>query len=287
MHRFLQCIRIFCFLFGYLWVALPTNAQLLWEISGNGLMQPSYLYGTMHVNDERVYRASERAMPFFEQCEVFAGELKFDQGMNMEMMSHLFMPGDTTLSDLLSKEQYAFVKPLLDEKLGIMASFTERMKPIFVSVLMSDTDMLQSDKLPIDLHFQEVAKEKGIQVVGLETFDEQLAAFNSIPLQLQADMLYEELQNAADEDGNPTDDLIELYVTENLDSLYTMTFETYGEELGDVLLIQRNQKMAERIAKMLPNQRVFIGVGAAHLPGTEGVVALLRLQGFTVSPIKK
>lgn len=278
-------MKKYSFLVLFLLLQLDINAQLLWEISGNGLPKSSssYLFGTMHVNDSRVYKTSERAMQYFDQCNVFAGELKFDEGMNMKMMNHLFMAGDTTLSDLLKGEKYSFVKGLLNEKLGMMASFSERMKPIFVSVLLTDTEMLQSNKPPLDLYFQEYAKEKSIEVIGLETFQDQISAFNSIPLQLQADMLYDDLKDL-EENGDVTDDLIQLYTSENLDSLYKMSYEAYGENLGTILLTNRNEKMAEKIGELVKTQRTFIGVGAAHLAGKEGLVALLRAQGFTVNP---
>lgn len=266
-------------------ISFTSNAQLLWEISGKELAKPSYIFGTMHVNDDRVYTTSERAMKYFEKCNVFAGELKFDEGMNMQMMNHLFMPGDTTLSDLLKGEEYDYVKGKLNEKLGMMASFSERMKPVFISVLLTDTEMLQSNKPPLDLHFQNIAKEKNIEVVGLETFQDQIKAFNSIPLQLQADMLYDDLKDI-EKNGDVTDDLIQLYTSENLDSLYTMSYDTYGEELGKVLLTNRNEKMANKIGRMIKLQRVFVGVGAAHLAGKDGLIELLRNQGYKLKPIQ-
>ncbi len=273
---FLICLSVCCF---------AGNAQLLWEISGNGMAKPSYLFGTMHVNDSRVFTTSERAMKYFEQCSVLAGELKFDQGLNMEMMNHLFMPGDTTLTDLLKGEAYTYVKNLLSNKLGSMASFSERMKPIFISILLTDTEMLQSARLPLDLYLQEEAKEKNIEVVGLETFQDQIKAFNSIPLQLQADMLYNDLKDI-EENGDITDDLIQLYTSENLDSLHKVSYETYGEDLGKILLTNRNEKMATKVGEMVRVQKVFVAIGAAHLPGKDGVIERLRQQGFSVKPIQ-
>jgi uncharacterized protein YbaP (TraB family) len=60
-------------------LASQSYSQLLWEISGNGLEKPSFLYGTMHLGDDRIYQFNDSLMPLFNQGDVFAGEIILEQ----------------------------------------------------------------------------------------------------------------------------------------------------------------------------------------------------------------
>ena len=272
------------------------KAQLLWEISGNGLKKPSYLYGTMHIGDERVYDFNDSLLNLFGKCDIFAGELVIKQDFftSINLLLGMRMQGDTTLSDLLPREKYAFVKRKLDKRLdemGIlyMARFIEQLKPFFISIFMSDLNaQATASKVPLDLYFQNIAREKKMDVVGLETMDEQMSVFDRIPLKSQANMLYEELNKDKDEEAakKEMEELITIYANEDLDSLYRLTSQSFDDEMNAELLIKRNINMADRMVPyMKKKKRIFVGVGAAHLPGEEGVINLLRKKGYTLRAV--
>jgi len=279
-------------LIALLFVSFSAKAQLLWEISGNGLQKPSYIYGTMHVSDMRVFEFDSMVLPKFEQCDAFAGEMIFDQNMMMSMMDLLFMK-DTTLADLLAPDQYSYVKKYLDKNLGFMAGMSQRFKPIFTSVFITEKSSADqknsvSSGLPLDIYFQQLAQEKKKELIGLETFNEQVEAFNSIPLKMQARMLYEEIKELdSTKTDNSLDRLIDLYVSGDLDSLYSYSSGQFSKDINDKLLTIRNQKMAGRIDKLIKTRSLFIGIGAAHLPANEGVMELLRKKGYLVKPLSK
>lgn len=263
------------------------QAQLLWEISGNGLKKPSFLFGTMHIGDDRVYDFGDSLMSKFNTCEAFAGEMVLNQNMMFEMLKHMNMAGDTTLSDLLSESEYKFVKKHIDSKMGFMAMMADRLKPIFTSVMLSEQkNQTSGRRIPIDLHFQQIAKEKNMGVLGLETFEEQIQAFNGIPLKVQAKMLFDALKNN-DKDKNEMENLINLYHSQNIDSLYRLTNSQLSNDVNLQLLTIRNIKMAGRADKLMQKKALFIGIGAAHLAGKEGVISLLKQKGYKLRPIYK
>lgn len=262
-----------------------SQAQLLWEISGKGLSESSYLYGTIHVGDERVYSFSPQVEPAFKRTEAFAGELVLEPSAMFAMMNALFMPQDTTLKDLLPEEKYKKLQERLNQELGMMALYAERIKPVYLSMLLvqqNTGDTLHAQREPLDLYFQESARKQGKEVLGLETAEEQLAALDRLPLRRQAEMLYEELENPSPEQDS--DQLIRLYETKNLDSLYQIVSQGMDADLGAAMLTERNYRMTERLEKLIRQQPTFIGVGAAHLPGPEGLIELLRAKGYTVEP---
>jgi hypothetical protein len=280
-----------------LWPTGPAQAQLLWEIAGNGLKHPSYLYGTMHLGDKRVTRLSDSTWKAFNRSEVFAGEMVMDASVMFKAMGMIMSPADSTLSKLLPPEKYKVVQAKLAEKLGPMSAMFERMKPLFISPLLSgqpganplDPGSEPSGQgKPLDLYLQDMAAQRQMEVVGLETFEEQMEAFNSIPLKLQAEMLYEQVANEKDSTSAEMslERMIGLYERQALDSLYELTSGELNASLNERLLTRRNHNMADRMEKLMQSKRVFTGVGAAHLPGPAGVIALLRQKGYRVSPVK-
>lgn len=270
------------------------NAQLLWEISGNGLEKPSYLYGTMHISDKRVFDFDPQLMPNFDKTDAFAGEMLLDPSMMFEVMAHLFMPSDTTLDMLLTDEEYQKVKLHLGKKMGMMNMFADKMKPIFTSVFLAEQgamDSLQSSgKPPLDMYFQDIAREKGKEVIGLETLAEQLQAFNSIPLSYQAKILLQEVENTGKpKTRNQMEEMIRIYQSEDLDKLYSFASGQMSEDINKQLLTIRNRKMANRADKLIKEKQksLFIAVGAAHLPAENGLIDLFQKMGYEVRPLSK
>jgi hypothetical protein len=189
------------------------------------------------------------------------------------------------------------VQAKLAEKLGPRSAMFERMKPLFISPLLSgqpganplDPGSEQSGQgKPLDLYLQDMAAQRKMEVVGLETFEEQMDAFNSIPLKLQAEMLYEQVANEKDSTSAEMslERMIGLYERQALDSLYDLTSGELNASLNERLLTRRNHNMADRMEKLMQTKRVFTGVGAAHLPGPAGVIALLRQKGYRVNPVR-
>lgn len=276
-----------------LWLCMlpELHAQLLWEISGNGLAKPSYLLGTMHSADPRVLAVGDKTLDKLYQCEVFAGELKMDQSMLMGLMGQLFMKGDTTLAKLLKPRQYSFVQKKMNERLGMMAPMAERMKPIFVMTLLQEAKdgqvpAMTAGKEPLDLYLQRKAEARKIESIGLETLGEQLNALNVIPLQTQAKELYKELKrNKKGGASEVVERMIGHYTKQDLQGLYKFAAGGMDERTNAAMLTTRNQQMTKRLLETMAKKTVFCAVGAAHLPGDDGLIALLRSQGYVLTPI--
>ncbi len=276
-----------------------TKKGLLWQISGKGV-KTSYLYGTMHVSNEKVIKLSDMAMDELDKCQVMAGELVLKESDMMPMMMSLFMK-DTTLEMLLSPSEYQIVHKKLEEKMGFMAAMLEKIKPVFISVMLSEqanngeekegkkpTSIFDKNnkKQPLDMYLQERAKNKGKEVVGLETVEEQLAAFNTITLKEQAKMLYETVISENKTEGQSLEGMLDLYYRQEIDSLYRLTNQALSANSNDKLLIERNTNMADRMEKIMKDKSLFTAVGAAHLAGKTGLIDLLRKRGYKVIVVK-
>jgi uncharacterized protein YbaP (TraB family) len=268
------------------------KAQLLWEISGKNLTKPSYLFGTMHVTDERVFNFSTTFMNKFDSSEVIAGELKMSWLGAFKGLPSVFMKKDTTLGDLLPPEKYKIVHQEIErQQLG---NYVEKMKPIFVSALIEENKhekekkQDKNEKPALDFYLQKLAKKQNKEIVGLETFEEQISALESIPLKLQAEWLYESIAHKDSLNPEDTEQMLRLYLAENIDSLYTITTTSLNDSLIFAqMLTLRNRRMCARAEKIMEKKSVFIAVGAAHLPGKQGMIDIFRKRGYTVTPVAK
>ncbi|MGB1205831.1 MAG: TraB/GumN family protein [Chitinophagales bacterium] len=282
-----------------------TNAQneieqkypsLFWEISKDS-STVSYLYGTMHSTDKRVHELSDSVTLIFEQCEAVALELIMDSVDMFGVMKGMFMQ-DTTLRMLYERDNYKKVKRYLkrqflkNKELALITLIfdIDKVKPMFLSTLVSESKPEDAAKLPLDMYLQEWGKKQNMTLIGIETFEEQMAALDAIPLKQQAEMLLGQIELAATSDSM-NNQMMTLYLAQDLDGLlrFYEGFEgdMVSDSFDDALIQKRNVVMAERMDKIMQEQKTFMAVGALHLPGENGVLELLRKKGYQVRPILK
>ncbi len=277
----------------------PKDRSLLWEISGNGLPQSSYLYGTIHMIGADDFFLTEKTKESFRKAGRLALEINMEDMTDMSKLMPLlssggiFMKNDTTLKDLLSEKDYKTVYTHF-ENMGMPMSFMEKIKPMFLSA-MGNEEMLSMNGSgnikSYEMEFVEMAKAQEKELDGLETAEYQLSVFDSIPYQVQAKML---MQSITAEDGKTEgeeqfNELVELYKKRDLYGLQEMLNKADSgiEGYENVLLINRNKNWIPVMEELMSREVVFFAVGAGHLPGEEGVIALLRKKGYKVEPIKE
>jgi uncharacterized protein YbaP (TraB family) len=277
---------------------------LLWRIDAAGAPAPSYLFGTIHLIDRESFVLSDSLMAAFNRSEKLVLEIDpaemTDMGTQMALMMKAFMPGDTTLRDLLTEEEFGRVKERFAE-IGLPMMFLERVKPMFLSMLtgMDSGDfsgMLgvgdssgESKMTSYELELMELAEQAEKMVGGLETAAYQMSLFDSIPLRAQADMLMASLDEPADGEEDMMAALTNVYVSGDIDGMYEMSI---GEEGGlasfeRLLLVNRNRNWIAPIKKQIMESPTVFAVGAGHLGGPEGVVRLLRAAGLTLTPLSQ
>jgi uncharacterized protein YbaP (TraB family) len=136
-----------------------------------------------------------------------------------------------------------------------------------------------------ETRFQSMGKEKDMELKGLETIQEQMGVFDSIPYKVQAEM-FKKTMYGIDSAKQTFKEMVDLYKTKDVDKLYRMSIgdDDFGK-YEDVLLNKRNNNWISRMAKEMKVMPTFFAVGAGHLGGRNGVIALLRKKGYKVSPV--
>lgn len=267
--------------------------SLFWKITGNGLQQPSYIYGTMHTSDSRVFNFGDSVMPCFASAKAYAMELDPKEAMNMSLISKLIMGGSYSLKKMIPDTTYVFLDSVIKSKMGMGIKVFDNVAPIFTMTLFEAATMdLEEDKTPgkkevLDMHFYKQAKRKKKKIIGIETVSEQIDALNVLSYEEQADLLVKEIELLQQDKAEGTD-VVKFYLEQNLDSLAANSADAQmPPKFYKALVTHRNARMAERAAVFIREQSTFIAVGALHLPGADGVIELLRKKGFTVDSMKK
>jgi len=265
--------------------AIGQDNSLLYKIEGNGI-QPSYLYGTIHILPQKDFNLKDKVKTAFELSELVVLELDMDDpGMQVEMMQNAMMEGDATLDQLLDKEHYAKLDAALKESLGMGVAPFNKMKPFMVSSMLL---MKYVGEQPASFEgtFVQMATATEKEILGLETVTEQLDIFDKIPYQDQADDIVEMLDDPEGMEDMYAD-MVEVYKKEDINEMYEMMDAYFqGDETAvDNMLHNRNKNWIPKIGEFAKKQSTFFGVGAGHLGGELGVVALLRKAGYTVTPI--
>lgn len=258
--------------------------SMLWKISGKGLEKPSFLYGTIHIQDKRVFAYGKEVSEAFEQSEVYAMEIVLDEISKEDMEPVIYMK-KKNLKDLYTQEEYDLIDEYCQKKMGVDLSFLGKMKPFFLSSQLMQIDMPKDMDRPLDADFLKKARQLGKKIVGIEKLKDQMAAIDQISIKEQAELLLKGVQDSVN-NMEVFENLVKAYLHFDFESIQTLLSDTtLPEKFQEALLIKRNKKMARRIAKIAKKNSSFNAIGAAHLWGERGVIALLRKKGYTVEPI--
>lgn len=274
------------FTFCLTFIVLSGFAQsLLWRVSGSDIQSPSYLYGTIHIQDSRVFAFDSTVWHCFQSCEALAVELLLDELDYGTVREQMLLPKDKTIVQMLPKEDYAILDSLCKAKLGAGALFFSKMKPFFLSSALQQADIPQQEPLPLDLFFLQQARNRGMQCYGLEDYMEQIKATDAISLDDQLKILQQMLHDTTDMAAG-FDSLVIAYLNFDLGVIAEMLRDTLlPDNFNQVLVEKRNVTMFKGFRKLAKKQHVFCAVGAAHLTGEKGLIALLRKKGYVVEPV--
>ncbi|MCB8840609.1 TraB/GumN family protein [Aurantimonas sp. VKM B-3413] len=282
--------------------AVPNGEGRLFRIERPGLAT-SYLFGTMHLTDPRILALPTSVETAFDKADRLVIET-VDVMDEKKAMAALFahpeilnLPAGKTLADYLDPAERAAVETGLAEH-GIPFQAVQTLQPWFTAMglmLPACETSRKKEGMPVlDTELGKMAQAEGKPVEGLESAEEQLRAIASIPLDIQAESLVA-MVSVADRMPDILETMTSLYLEGRIGmilpaiqaavpegGLIVGAGEGYGA-FEEKVVTARNYRMAERLAPFLKQGGTFAAVGALHLPGEKGLVALLREAGWTVT----
>lgn len=265
------------------------QSGLLFKITGKDLKKPSFLFGTIHIVCQGDMFDLNKFLPYFNQTERLILELDISNPeIAAQANEFLKMPEGKTLRELLPAEKYEKVDAMFREVVGLPVEMMRNFSPFALSVAISASPKATGCTIPnsYEMALVELAKKSQKSIESLETVEEQRDVLQATSLEKQAEDLY---QMSLDVPKTLAQfrELMTVYKQKDAEKLYEIIIRQMSETQTSRmdLLDNRNQKWIPRIERIIAEKPSFIAVGAGHLGGKKGVVALLRERGYTVTPV--
>lgn len=265
----------------------PTTS-LLWEITGKKVKSPSYIFGTMHLIPKDHFLFPETLQDKVKASDILVMEIG---GLSEQMKAmQLMMLDSGTMFDYFTEPQLDSLFEYTEAELGYdeakMRMAFSKMKP-FVLLQLFSKDAFGENPQSYEMSLEKIAKADSIEVLGLETIEEQMGFIDGLSTEDQVNMIMETLRSDGDDNGE-TKKLIDIYLSQDIDAIhsYTVSSEMSSPEFEENFLNKRNKNWVNPIKKIVKKNKAFIAVGAAHLGGPLGVIQLLRDEGYTLTPVK-
>lgn len=264
-----------------------SNKSLLWKISGKDLDKPSYLFGTMHIICPEDYFWSKKMEEALAKAEEVCFEMDMDApAVMMSVATGLNDPNGKTLEDHFGKESYIKIANYMRDTLGIDILMFNNMRPTILPVLFSTKSSHCDSTVSYEDKIMQTAKAAGKDVQGLENPEEQIALLNALPIDSVIKDIMDIVNGTKVEDTNYAK-LIAAYKAQDVSALHDLinASNDLGSNAG-IFIDDRNIKWVPRMIEMMDQKAMFFAVGAGHLWGENGVIGLLKKEGYTVTPVR-
>lgn len=284
-YRFIALITLlFQFLQTY---AQQTPKGLLWEISGNGLSQPSYIFGTIHLICPDIFFVPKGTEEKFKTAQQVFLEIDMDDPQMMMKTQKLMMSADgKKLKDIMKESDYKAFSEYFKKTSGMDVAVFGSAKPmVYMSVALMKSAGCPMPK-SYEEYFVKEAKIEKKEVLGLETIEDQLAVMDKATIEQQVSWLMDAVKET--ENSKIYAQMIDLYKKQDIEALTKLISEQMVGMKGmqDELLVKRNQNWIPVMEQNIRQKSTFFAVGAGHLGGEKGVLKLLQLKGYTMKSLE-
>ena len=263
----------------------PAEKTLLWEISGKNIKTPSYLYGTIHLMCPSDLKVEKTIADKFNSAKQLYLEVKTDDpAMMQQMMQGMKMNDTSTIKGMLGAAAFDSVSTIFKKTTGIPLEMLNTAKPILIISLVYPS-LLGCTPDSWEKTFEDMAKTNSMPLKGLESLEDQMKVLDSIPYKEQAEMMLKMVYNL-DSSKQVFLNMLNIYKAKDPAGLYNLV--TSDKDFGNyesTMLVNRNRNWLPVIIKEAQQTPTFFAVGAAHLAGENGVINLLRKEGYTVKPV--
>lgn len=266
---------------------------LMWRLDPPDGGAPSYMVGTIHMVDDRLGPAIDRAMRRLDETGALVVETDVSELAQLNVMQAMMLQGDRSLPDIVGEDVFDRLLAVA-EPYGMPAYFLRKLAPwgaaMMISVPADQVRAMAAGGAVFDQLLVNAAEARAMPVETLEAIDEQVAVFADHPEADQVSLLVAALEMHPKLDAMVAE-MVGRYVADDLAGLAEVAMremdmgdEELSERMINALIVDRNRRMAERVAPLLQSRPHLVAIGAMHLPGEVGVLNLLAQRGWTVAP---
>ena len=285
------------FLAGALAAALAPRAAsasrfergLLWRVT-KGDVAPSHVYGTIHVADARLAALPAPVLEAFAGAAGLMLEFLADPYAKERFLEASMFLDSQTLEEKIGaadfERAFEHLRPI-----GLTRQFVNKLKPW--GVLLNLRNPGGADGSPLDAQLLEQARERRMPVDQIEGVEEQIFTFDEFPMESQVALLKHSLAHR--------DELLELsartldaYLAADLAAIWRLReafvqrhprIAAHQAVMTKRVVHDRSVVMAFRMQRQLRRGRAFVALGALHLYGERGVLALLEADGYATARV--
>lgn len=263
---------------------------VLWEISGNGMEKPSYLYGIVNFLPKKSYAVPRKVKNAMKECEVFATKLILDNSSQKKFNKAVRIPNDGWINDYLTDDELNQLRLLLMMRFDVREHAYHynysRLQPI---ILVTTTTALHLDKNIIfpEEELADIAKKGRLTFKGFGTIQEEIDAFEKFPIKDQVEALKYTVNNF-DQHLKDYDKLVKYYIEdESLEKVKDETLKATNESkpFQQVYYTDRIKNWYPEIKTTINSNSTFIALGAPFLAGDAGLIEMLKNEGYAVKPV--
>ena len=271
--------------------AAPSAQQrsFLWRATkGPGVV---YLVGSVHMLTKDFYPLEPPLETAFKDSDLLVEEVDLAEMLSpntqFSLLARGMLPSGQTLDKVVSPATMALVNARLDS-LGMPLAAIMQFKPWFLAMTLMAVEWQKAGfdaSLGLDKHFFDRAQTDGKTVLGLETTEYQISLFDGMAMNLQDRFLAESLKELDTEKAN-VHKLANAWKAGDLATLERIVLKDVKEDpqMYQRLLIDRNRNWLPRIEALFARPgHAFVVVGAAHLVGPDGLLAMLQAKGVRVT----
>jgi uncharacterized protein YbaP (TraB family) len=263
--------------------------SIFWEVSGNGLSSPSYVFGTVKFIPAKDFVLGKNVKAKLKESSIFATETLLDHHSLHELNKAAHLPHHQSIKDLLSKKEYSDLKKIFTEQLDVSNLKFElvysQFKPVVLSTTMTRLS-LKKDVKYFEIELVNIANKNGLLTLGLETASREIEAIESFDKESQIKALKQSIENF-DKQLMDYKEFIEAYKLGDLHKTleFTLHPSENNENFRKNFFDQRNSEWIPNMEKYMKQSSTFFALGAAHLADDKGIIRQLRDSGYTVTPM--
>lgn len=299
-RQFSRCLRPLVLMLALAALAAPAAAELpysqgrLWLVEAPGVA-PSWVLGTMHSADPEIATPWPALADVMNNADSITIELVLDEAATASMGQAMMLSDGRSLAQIVGRERMTKIVKT-GAQYGMPVEALQQFKPWAVSMIFSlppsELERQATGAPMLDAVLQQHGNSRGIPVYGIETVEEQMSLFTGDSEADQIAFLDATLEMQPQAEAQ-FDEMRRLWLAGDLAGLHDLSMEAaqsappgMAEDFMNRLIRDRNRRMAIRVGRQLAQGNALIAVGALHLPGEEGVLALLAKRGYAVSAVK-
>jgi uncharacterized protein len=268
--------------------SVPAGRSFVWKVSARqGIV---YLVGSVHLLSQDYYPLSAALDTAYKESDLLVEEVDYGRLMAPEsqllLLKRGMLPAGQSLDTVVSAETMALVTQRVSA-LGLPLSPLTRFKPWSLSLTLLALEWQKAGfdaSLGLDKHFYDRAIADGKPVQALETVEFQISRLDELPMELQDRLLAQTFKEIETQTASVRT-LVDAWKTGDAATVERIVLDDLRGErvMYDRLLVERNNAWLPRITALFDRPRPsLVVVGAAHLVGPDGLLAMLRARGYAI-----